>query len=82
MIIDMIMLSYSHVIVDHHQHQDNFYLYKDSFIIGWCVDALLPSYHLCLHWEPQGNYQHLHHAANRTLKLKGFPDQPRPHLPH
>ena len=57
MMIDM--LSYSHVTVDHHHHQDNFYLYKDSLIIGRCVDALLPSYHLCLHWEPQGNYQHL-----------------------
>ena len=60
MMIDMIMLSYSHVTVDHHHHQDNFYLYKDSLIIGRCVDALLPSYHLCLHWEPQGNYQNHH----------------------
>ena len=23
-------------------------------VLGWCLDALLPSHHLCLHWKPQG----------------------------
>ena len=35
------------IIITHHHHQK-------SVIKGWCLDALLSSYYLGLHWKPQG----------------------------
>ena len=42
------------IIITHHHHQK-------SVIKGWCLDALLSSYYLGLHWKPQGTcHQDLH----------------------